>query len=134
MSDDGTSWLEIAQLIGLVVTVVFAAVAAKQARDTVRETKAMRREERLAELPELVADVGTHLADITHNVVTAPRRLEIARPRLEAALDATGEALPECRKLLDVQTTQADPHEKALEVVRPAFNELRALLVEAASK
>lgn len=71
------------------------------ARETVRETRELRREDRLARLPELVADLGTAALRIAHGASIEKRTTyPVARLRLEAALASTGEKLPRCDVLV----------------------------------
>jgi hypothetical protein len=66
------------------------------------ETGNLRREDRLARLPELAAELG----DIGILVATGrehPMRLEVARNRLRAGVSATGETLPASKRLLEAK-------------------------------
>jgi hypothetical protein len=88
-----------------VVTVIaglvsaFAALGALWfARDTVRETRALRREDRLARLPELVAELGETGLRIRVDRGQQPV-FRIKARRLGATLAATPEELPACHAL-----------------------------------
>jgi len=88
-----------------VVAAMAAVVAVLFALLTVLETKAMRREERLARLPELVADLAHALGGALNHTFRPggdPRwtQAHAARERLRAALEATSDGLPACRALL----------------------------------
>jgi hypothetical protein len=81
---------ELATGITSAVSALAAVGALALAWQTVRETKALRREDRLARLPELVAELG----EIGWQVAARrehPGSLYVARQRLRAGLSATGE-------------------------------------------
>jgi hypothetical protein len=71
------------------------------ALQTVLETRALRREDRLARLPELVVDYGESLLDFsgTLNGRTHEWTYPIAAGRLRAALAFVDDPLPKCRSL-----------------------------------
>lgn len=82
-------------VIATVVSALAALGALRYARDTVHETRQLRREDRLARLPELVAELG-QLAITSGNPTphyTIPRR------RVAAMLASLDDPLPNCRLL-----------------------------------
>jgi hypothetical protein len=82
-------------VIATVVSAVAALGALRFARDTVHETRELRREDRLARLPELVAEFGESLPG-----VGAPTlHYTIPRKRLAALLAPLEDPLPNCRLL-----------------------------------
>jgi hypothetical protein len=69
---------------------------------TVREATALRRAETRAHLLELAADYAeTGIRVFTDSAAWSDAR--IARDRFRAAVDSTGEPLPACRALLEVE-------------------------------
>ena len=91
---------DLATVIPAAVSALAALIALAFAWQTVRETKALRREDRLARLPELVASLG----DVGWQVAAGrehPGSLEVARLHVSAAIAATGENLPACERLID---------------------------------
>lgn len=124
-------FVDIAQVIAM-----FAALAAVwYAEQAVVETRALRREERVARLLELIADLGDAEMSFARGqrIGSLP---DVARLRLKAALDATGEPLPHCRALLDLQWPNYGRDQRADELearcvaaVSAALDEVSALLV-----
>jgi hypothetical protein len=123
--------VDIAQIIAM-----FAALAAVwYAERAVVETRALRREERVARLLDLVADLGEIGTRAAHGQA-GENLLDVARLRLKAALGAAGESLPTCEFLLDLDWSsyirQADAVEReaeAVAAVATALDEVSALLV-----
>jgi hypothetical protein len=122
-------FVDIAQVIAM-----FAALTAVwYAEQTVVETRALRREERVARLFDLIADVGNAGMGFAHG--HAGVLLDVPRLRLRAALSATGEALPKCEQLLDaewpryIEDPRAEEHEaEARAAVDAALQEVSVLL------
>jgi hypothetical protein len=107
-----------------------AAIGALFAWETVRETRALRREDRLARLPELVADLGGLALKIksgyAHGRIT---EWPIVCVRLEAAIAASGERLPRCDHLLCDNLLADDRSlEDVTEQVDAALDELAELM------
>lgn len=125
--------MDVAQVIAM-----FAALAAVwYAEQTVVETRALRREERVARLLKLVGEFGEIGTRVARGQL-GDNNLTVARLRLGAALSATGEPLPECESLLDLQwpsyirDTRADELEaECIAVVGRALNEVSKLLMAA---
>jgi hypothetical protein len=99
----GTRHVPRAALAGLVAalaalgTLVFAWL-------TVRGAQALRRDDRRARLLDLAADLAeAGRAALTTSEIATLNRVEIARHRLRAAINASGEPLPASIALLDVQ-------------------------------
>jgi hypothetical protein len=97
------------------------------------ETRALRREERVARLLELVADVGESGTRFARGQVG--ELLAVARQRLRAALEATCERLPACERLLGTEwpsythdSRAAEREAEALAAVEAALNEVATLL------
>jgi hypothetical protein len=89
-----------------------AVAAAWYARQTVVESHALRREERIARLLDLVADFG-ETGTRTARGQVGENRLEVAGLRLRAAITAAEEPLPECERLLDLEWPRHGRDEKA---------------------
>lgn len=77
------------------VSAVAAAVAVYYARETVKETQRLRREDRLARLAELVAELG----ELLQNTGPSTPFWTIPRKRFAALLAAVDDPLPTCYKL-----------------------------------
>lgn len=98
------------------------------------ETKNLRRDDRLARLTELAAELG----DIGILVATGrenPMRLDVAQHRLRASVSATGETLPACNQLLEAkyerftEVEEADVKlERDTDAVAKALEELATVL------
>jgi hypothetical protein len=87
-------------VVALQVVSMFAALGAVYyAAEAVRETRALRREDRIARLLELVADVGETGTRAARGQA-GENLLDVALLRLRAAHKAAGEQLPECERLL----------------------------------
>jgi hypothetical protein len=121
--------------IAQVVAMIAALAAVWYAEQTVHETRALRREERVARLPDLIAELARAGTEYSHGRMAAS--LDVPRLRLRAALTATGERLPVCERLLTVDwpyfITDSDAVEReaeALAAVGAAMDEVAALLVE----
>jgi len=125
------SWFEWLQVVVGVVSTGAALAALAFAWATVRETRALRREDRLARLPELAAelgDIGLRVAQgAAFEKLTA---LPVARQRLRAALASSGESLPACEALLTVDWPTGISLEDAEKVIAAALDELGAVLVK----
>jgi hypothetical protein len=96
--------VDVVIVVAGVASALFAFGALWFARDTVRETRALRREDRLARLPELVAEVGGAVlripgADDAPSYASAYSSYVMGRLRLAAAIVASGESLPLCHDL-----------------------------------
>jgi hypothetical protein len=96
--------------------------------------RAIRREERVARLLDLIADLGDAGTGFARG--HAGVLIDVPRLRLRAAISATGEPLPKCDQLLDVEWPNytSDPraaeHEaEALVAVAAALDEVAARLV-----
>jgi hypothetical protein len=123
--------------IAQVVAMFAALVAVWFARQAAVETRALRHEERVARLLELVGDIGERgTAAARGSPMVARPQLVVAQHRLRAAVAATKEQLPACDRLLTVEWPEfvrdADASElerKALDAVATALDEVAALLV-----
>lgn len=92
--------MDVIALAGI-VSAFAAAGALWFAWQTVQETRELRREDRIARLPELVADLGeTALRIANGSLAERNTRYPVARLRLEAALAASGEAFPCCEAIV----------------------------------
>jgi hypothetical protein len=121
--------LGIAQVFGIVA----ALAAVDYAEQAVMETRALRREERIVRLLDLIADVaeaGTGFARGHAGLL-----LDVPYTRLEAALDAVGEPLPKCWDLFNVDwpsytkdTDAVDREGSALSAVELALHVAQALI------
>ena len=90
--------------IAQVIAMFAALVAVWYARQAAVETRALRHEERVARLLELIADVGEHgTAAPRRPPMVARPQLVVAQHRLRASLTATGKPLPACEQLLAVE-------------------------------
>ncbi len=125
-------WLSALQVVGTVIAAAAAVWALKQARDTVRETRAMRREERLARLPGLIGNLaealrkayGSYYDPTTHSWLDA----HAAREELRGAIAVSGEDLPACRALVAAPLFPSNEEERN----RPGFlDQLRAAVTAA---
>jgi hypothetical protein len=85
--------MEVVMVLATVVSALGALGALWFARDTVRKTRAMRHEERLARLPELVAELG-ETATLIRQDPFQRELYEVRRFRLAAMLKGTPEELP----------------------------------------
>ncbi len=120
--------------IAQVIAMLAALVAVWYARQAAVETRALRHEERVARLLALIADVGD--AGTGRARGHAGVLIDVPRMRLRAALNATGEPLPKCEQLLEVDwpnyTADVDAVEReagALAAVEGALREVAELLV-----
>jgi hypothetical protein len=91
--------------IAQVVAMIAALAAVWYAEQTVIETRALRREERVARLPDLLAEFSYRHDRLPYIDDPGDRaregvRVEAARERLRAALRASGERLPKCDQVL----------------------------------
>jgi hypothetical protein len=77
------------------LSAAFAFGALWYARDTVRETRALRREDRLSRLPELIAEFGKTIPTMGQTTF----HYTIPRARIEAMLAPLDDPLPNCRLL-----------------------------------
>jgi hypothetical protein len=126
--DDAMFVVQIVAMLAALAAVVFAHAAAV-------ETRALRREERIARLLELVADVGEHGTRAARGQA-GPNLLTVARLRLRAAVAAAEDPLPACHRVLDVEWPSYTEHTDAvareaaaLDAVAAALEEVAALLV-----
>jgi hypothetical protein len=101
-----------------------AVVAAWYAYRAARETHALRREERLARVPEIVAELGQTTIGLTQGQVHQVYWLPIHRARLEAAVVASGEALPACEALARADFNSQSSAEAVTAAVNVALAEL----------
>jgi hypothetical protein len=88
------------------------------------------REDRIARLTDLITDVGdwaSHGASLPF-VAGAQRRMAVARLRLRSALSSTGESLPACGRLLNVDWSKLSEAD-ALSEVAAALDEVAELLI-----
>jgi hypothetical protein len=113
-----------------VVSALAALGALWFARDTVRETRALRREERLARVPELISEVADAARRVRYHHSEA-WELGVAQSRLRAAVAAAGEPLPHSSALVDPE--RLDPHNanSVLAEVNAAFTEITERLTHA---
>lgn len=122
-----------------VVSALAAVVAVGFALATVLETRALRREERLARLPELVADLAEKLIIALSGTFGQTPTWSVAhaaRERLRATLTASTERLPACEAMLESPIYPASEVERAHRTsldaidaaVTAATGELAALL------
>jgi hypothetical protein len=118
--------------IAQVIAMVAALAAVWYAQQAVVETRALRREDRLARLLDLVAEVG-ETGTRTARGQAADTLLDIARHRLRAAIEATNESLPNCRELVDVDWPHFVSSEQAIQREREAVATLGAALDEVAT-
>lgn len=119
--------VNVVTVIAGVVSALAALGALWFARDTVRESRALRREDRLARLPELVAEHGT----FTINAGSATAFYTIPRARLAVMLAPLDEPLPACRTLAsdpEFDNPQDVSTERIEQVTLAALNELADLL------
>jgi hypothetical protein len=120
--------MEVIATIAAVVAAVAAVGALWLARQTIIETRLLRREDRLARLPEIVADVATTAQRAMTGGQPVGSGYAIARLRLEAAVAASGESLPVCEALAkDYLPGEASP-EAVSDRARAALDELTPLL------
>jgi hypothetical protein len=94
---------------------------------TVRETRALRREDRLARIPELVGEVGELALKIKQGAAHERNVYPVAQFRLKAAIAASGESFPACEEIAtlaipDPQSTE--PFEAIQTKVKAALDEL----------
>ena len=118
-----------------VISTLAALGAVYFAYGAVVETRALRREDRIARLLELVAEVGETGSAAAKGQI-GENMLAVANLRLEAALKATGESLPKCERLLAVKwpryTTDKDAaatEAEAMAAVEAALKEVAELLL-----
>lgn len=117
-------------VIATVVSAVAALLAVRFAADAVHETRELRREDRLARLADLVAELGR----LALNVGQRDPRYAIERARVSAMLAPLDDPLPSCRLLAtgDEFVIPAQLGDKRLtrveEVTLAALDELAALM------
>jgi hypothetical protein len=102
IGQDRTKPFEVA---ALGVYTVAALAAVYYASDAARVTRSLRREERLARVPELAADLAEKLFTASGSSYPESAVWVFARAsndRLRAALAATGEDLPACEALMSL--------------------------------
>jgi hypothetical protein len=94
--------VETLTVLGAVVSALAAMGALYFAFETVEQAKGARREDRLARIADLIGEVGALTYQLKQGAHSDLRpALAVARLRLLAALDASGETLPTCEELLD---------------------------------
>jgi hypothetical protein len=123
--------VEVVTVIAAVVSALAALRALLYARDTVRETRALRREDRLARLPELIAEFGKSIPTIGQTTY----HYTIPRARIAAMLAPLDDPLPNCRLLAtgaEFDNSGVFAEEPGLkrveEVTRAALDELAELM------
>lgn len=121
--------MEFITVIASVVSALAALGALWFARDTVRESRALRREDRLARLPELVAEVGEAMLRIPGaDGPEAYSSYLMGQIRLDAAVVASGESLPSCHDLAQADLDDL-PSSKDIQVaVEAALDEVNERL------
>jgi hypothetical protein len=119
--------MDVTALAG-VVSALAAAGALWFAWQTVIETRELRREDRLARLPELVADLGDAALRIQHGSSgEAYAAYPIARLRLKAAILASGESFPCCEAVVRTDLSRGlRTNESLTEVIDVALEEIAA--------
>jgi len=114
-----------------VVSALAAAGALWFAWQTAQETRGLRREDRLARLPELVSDLGAIIMRIASGSATERvPAYPVAKLRLEAAITSSGEELPACRRFLQAEELTAGTHsfEQIEAEIEKAMDEVALLL------
>jgi hypothetical protein len=109
----------------------FAAIVFAYA--TVRESQALRREERVARLPDVIVDIAAAGARIETDQAGAVETLWVAQARLRAGLRAVGEPLPARERVLSVHWLTMGHHPRALENNADALNSVFRALDEVAA-
>jgi hypothetical protein len=121
----------------LVVTQIFSMLAAFAAvvfaYATVRESQALRREERVARLLDLLVDIAAAGARIQTDQPGGVEAQWVAQARLRAGLRAVGEPLPACERVLSVHWLTIGHHPHALEGNADALNAVSRALDEVAA-
>jgi hypothetical protein len=121
--------VEVVTTIAAVIAAVAALGALRLARETIIETRLLRREDRLARLPDLVAAVATTAQRSKQGGQPIATGYPLARLRLEAAIAASGESLPVCQKLARDNLLAADYSLEAVtDRAQAALDELTPLL------
>lgn len=126
-ASSGMTWQEWVQLVGAVVSALAAVGAIVFAGLTVRQTRELRREDRLARLGELVGDYAQPLLRAMQGGPQRATEVPIARARLEASLAAAGEPLPACHALLEVDKPGTSI-EEVIDATKTAADELARLV------
>ena len=117
---EAIGWQDGVLLVGTVVSAGAALGALVFAWLTVRETRALRREDRRARLGEFVGDFATILLRVISGAAQERQTtLPIARARLAAAVASAGEPLPACEALVRLDTDTA-PEEVQLQMAMAA--------------
>jgi hypothetical protein len=110
-------------VIATVVSALAALGALRFARDAVRETRALWREDRLARIPALVAELGAGAVQPRGAFERRVHQIRSLRP--EAALAASGEELPHCQALARSELPAIGrPLDDVLAEVKVALDEL----------
>jgi hypothetical protein len=107
---------------------VAAVLAAFFAWRAVVDTGKLRREDRLARLPELVAEVATTALRSKQGGQPIVTGYPIARLRLEAAVAASGESLPVCEAVAKDNLIGEESLEAVIARADAALDELIPLL------
>jgi hypothetical protein len=121
------SWFDWVQIVVGTVSMVAALAAVFFAFETVRETRVLRREDRVDDLLDLVAEYG-QLAVQSFGISPGDERSirrPVVRAHLRAAIDSTGEDLPACERLL---TTDGPGAPAVQSATAEALNEVAAVL------
>jgi hypothetical protein len=114
------------------VSVLAALAAVWYAEQTVLETRALRREERVARLIALLAEVGEAGSRWARGQGD-DNLLKVARSQLKTALRSVGEPFPNSERFLDVEWRRYIEGTDAMEKEAEAFAALDAALNEVAS-
>jgi hypothetical protein len=108
--------VEALTMAAAVVSALAALGALGFAWATVREARALRREERLARVPELISDVAAMSMRVAVHK-SNPSELDIAQARLRAAITATGEPLPSSMVLTEIDLNPFNANKMAMQVI-----------------
>jgi hypothetical protein len=129
--------MEALTVIAALVSALAAAGALWFAFETVEETRGLRREDRLARVAELIGELGAMWLRIESGADTFRNVYPVAQQRFRAAITTSGEQLPRCVELVEVELPKShDPQqtetpEQVKARIEAALDELTPLIVAA---
>jgi hypothetical protein len=116
--------------VAQVVAILAALAAVWYAAQAVAETRSLRHEDRVAQVPAMIVDVAQVGKRIEINQPVTGEELWIAQQRLRAGLRAAGEPLPACERVVAAACVTEGMHPRALGINVDAVNAVLKALDE----